>query len=336
MMGHTGKQTIVFKNPPIITCAYSSAGPKESAGPLGDYFDNQLQDELLGQETWEKAESILIKQTVQGLLNKADKRPEDIQYLFAGDLQNQVIASTFGLKDFNIPFFGLYGACSTMGESMCLASIMVAGGMADLVMAGTSSHNCAAEKQFRFPLEYAGQRTLTQQWTATASGFVLISRCGKGPKIEAVTPGKIVDLGIKDSFNMGAAMAPAAVDTILAHLEDTNQKPSDFDAIITGDLGNCGSDIAVDIANKLGVDLSKVMNDCGKLIYDDESQDTHCGGSGCGCSGSVFAGYLYKQLLKRNLKKILLIPTGALMSPGSTQQGNTIPGVAHAVSIVMD
>ncbi|MDF2612833.1 MAG: stage sporulation protein [Clostridia bacterium] len=335
-MGHIGKQTIVFKNPPVITCAYSSAGPKETEGPLGAYFDNKLEDELLGEDTWEKAESKLIKQTVQGLLNKANKKPEDIQYLFAGDLQNQVVASTFGLKDFNIPFFGLYGACSTMGESMSLASIMVAGGMADLVMAGTSSHYCAAEKQFRFPVEYGGQRALTQQWTVTASGFVLISRCGVGPKIEAITPGKIVDLGIKDAFNMGAAMAPAAVDTILAHLEDTKQKPSDFDAIITGDLGNCGADIAVDIANKLGVDLSSVFNDCGKLIFDDKNQDTHCGGSGCGCSGSVFAGYLYSQLSRRNLKKILLVPTGALMSPGSTQQGNTIPGIAHAVSIVMD
>jgi len=335
-MGHTGKQTIVFKNPPIITCAYSSAGPKEVAGPLGDYFDNKLQDELLGEDSWEKAESKLIKQTVQGLLHKANKKQEDIQYLFAGDLQNQVIASTFGLKDFNIPFFGLYGACSTMGESMCLASMIVAGGMADLVMAGTSSHYCAAEKQFRFPVEYGGQRALTQQWTVTGSGFVLISRCGVGPKIDAITPGKMVDLGIKDTFNMGAAMAPAAVDTILTHLEDTNQKPSDFDAIITGDLGNCGIDIAVDIANKLGTDLSGVLNDCGKLIFDDKKQDTHCGGSGCGCSGSVFAGYLYAQLLRRNLKKILLVPTGALMSPGSTQQGNTIPGVAHAVSIIMD
>lgn len=335
-MGHIGKQTIVFHNPPVITCAYASAGPKESAGPVGAYFDNKLQDELLGEDTWEKAESKLIKQTVQGLLHKAGKNPEDIHYLFAGDLENQVVASTFGLRDFNIPFFGLYGACSTMGESMTLASIIVAGGMADLVMAGTSSHYCAAEKQFRFPLEYAGQRTLTQQWTVTASGFVLISRNGSGPKIEAVTPGKMVDLGLKDAFNMGAAMAPAAVDTILTHLEDTNQKASDFDAIITGDLGNCGMDIAVDLANKLGTDLSGVMNDCGKLIFDDKNQDTHCGGSGCGCSGAVFSGYLYSQMLKRQIKKILFVPTGALMSPGSTQQGNSIPGIAHALSIVMD
>lgn len=334
-MGHIGKQTMVFKTPPVITCAYASAGPKEVKGPLGKYFDNPMKDELLGEDTWEKAEASMIKQTVEGLLKKASKTPSDIQYIFAGDLQNQVIASTFGLKDFNIPFFGLYGACSTMGESMSLASIAIAGGLADLVIAGTSSHYCAAEKQFRFPLEYGGQRTLTQHWTVTGSGFVTLSRCGEGPKITAITTGKIVDLGIKDTFNMGAAMAPAAVDTILMHLEDTKQKPSDFDAIFTGDLGNCGVDIANDLAKKLGIDLSSVLNDCGKIIYDDKVQDTHAGGSGCGCSGSVFAGYLYEQLLQGKLKKILLVPTGALMSPGSSQQGNTIPGIAHAVCIEM-
>ena len=334
-MGHLGKQTITYKNPPVITCAYSSAGPKETQGPMGQYFDNHCKDELLGQDTWEKAEAQLIKETIQGLLSRAHKIPSDIQYIFAGDLQNQVIASTFGIKDYNIPFFGLYGACSTMGESMCLASMAVAGGMADLVVAGTSSHNCAAEKQFRFPLEYAGQRTETQTWTATASGFVLISRNGEGPQITAITPGKIVDLGVTDTFNMGAAMAPAAVDTILMHLEDTKQKPSDFDAIITGDLGNCGVEIAIDVAKRLGTDLSGVLMDCGKLMYDDEKQGTNCGASGCGCSASIFTGYFYKELLKKKLKKILLVPTGALMSPGSTQQGNTIPGIAHAVCIEM-
>lgn len=335
-MGHVGKQTLIYKTPPVITCAYASAGPKEVQGPLGAYFDHPLKDELLGQDSWEKAEADLVRQTVQGLLTKAGKLPEDIQYIFAGDLENQVAASCFGLKDFNIPFFGLFGACSTLGESMGLASSFIAGGMADLVVAGTSSHNCAAEKQFRFPLEYAGQRTETQQWTVTGSGFVLLSRCGDGPKIKAITTGKIVDLGIKDSFNMGAAMAPAAVDTILAHLEDTHQKPSDFDAIITGDLGNCGVDIAREISKRLGTDLSDVLDDCGKMIYDDKVQGTKSGGSGCGCSASVFCGYLYKKLLKRELKKILMVPTGALMNPGTVQQGNTIPGIAHAVSIEME
>ena len=279
--------------------------------------------------------NMLVKNTVSGVMTKVQITSSDVDYIFAGDLENQVIASTFGVKDFNIPFFGLYGACSTMGESMCLASMAIAGGMADLVIAGTSSHNAAAEKQFRFPLEYAGQRTETQTWTTTASGFVTISRCGDGPKITAITPGKIVDLGVKDSFNMGAAMAPAAVDSILIHLEDTHQKPSDFDAIITGDLGNCGVDIAIDVAKRLGTDLSGVLMDCGKMMYDDEIQGTNSGGSGCGCIASIFTGYFYKQLMARKLKKILLVPTGALMSPGSTQQGNTIPGIAHAVCIEM-
>lgn len=334
-MGRLGKQTITYKTPPVITCAYSSVGPKEAQGPMGKYFDHPCKDELLGEDTWEKAEARLIQTTIQGLLDRSRKVSSNIQYIFAGDLQNQVIASTFGVKDFNIPFFGLFGACSTMGESMCLGSMTVAGGMADLVMAGTSSHNCVTEKQFRFPLEYAGQRTETQSWTATASGFVLISRCGEGPKITAITPGKIVDLGITDAFNMGAAMAPAAVDTILTHLEDTNQKPSDFDAIITGDLGNCGVDIAIDIAKRLGTDLSDVLMDCGKMMYDDEKQKTNNGASGCGCSASIFSGYFYKELLNKKFKKILFVPTGALMSQGSTQQGSTIPGIAHAVCIEM-
>lgn len=334
-MGRIGKQTITFKTPPVITCAYGVAGPREVQGPMGKYFDHPLKDELLGEDTWEKAEVRMVQLAIQGLLDRSGHIPSDIQYIFAGDLQNQVIASTFGVKDFNIPFFGLFGACSTMGESMCLASITVAGGMADLVIAGTSSHNCAAEKQFRFPLEYAGQRTETQSWTATASGFVTISRNGQGPCITAITPGKIVDLGVKDTFNMGASMAPAAVDTILMHLEDTKQKPADFDAIITGDLGNCGTDIALDMAARLGTDLSDVLMDCGKMMYHDEQQGTNNGASGCGCSASIFSSYFYKELMAKRLHKILLVPTGALMSTGSSQQGNTIPGIAHAVCIEM-
>lgn len=330
-----GKQTITFKTPPVITCAYSNVGPKEGQGPLGSYFDHVCKDELLGEDSWEKAEARLVEQTVQGLLTKARKVPNDIQLILAGDLENQLVATTFGIKELNIPFLGLFNACATMSEAMCLASIVVAGGFADLVMAGTSSHYATAEKQFRFPLEYAGQRMETQTWTTTASGYVTISRCGEGPKITATTIGKIVDLGIKDAMNMGAAMAPAAVDTILMHLEDTKQKPSDFDAIITGDLGNCGVEIALDVAKRLGTDLSDVLLDCGKMMYDDKKQGTQCGGSGCGCSASVFAGYFYKQLLAGQYHKILFVPTGALLSASSTQQGNTIPGIAHAVCIEM-
>lgn len=335
-MGHVGKQTIVFKNPPVITCAYSTVGPKEAQGPLGAYFDNKLPDEELGQDSFEKSESTMIKQTVQGLLTKANKQPQDIQYLLAGDLQNQISATSIGLKDFNIPFFGLYGACSTMGESMGIASILVGGGFANCVIAGASSHFVTAERQFRTPMEYGGQRPLTQQWTVTGCGYVIISNAGSGPKIESITTGKIVDFDIKDVANMGAAMAPAAVDTILTHLQDTNQKPSDYDYIVTGDLGKYGVDIANDLANKLGVDISNVFTDCGMMMFNDEEQDTHAGASGCGCSASIFTGFWYKQLLEKKCKKILLVPTGALMSLCSTQQGESISGIAHAVSISME
>jgi stage V sporulation protein AD len=332
-MGHIGKQSIVFKNPPVITCTYATAGPKEGAGPFGEYFSYVLEDELLGEKSWEKAEAKMIETTIEGLLRKSKKMPEQVQYLFAGDLEDQLCASYFGGQKFNIPFFGIYGACSSMGEALSLASIVVSGGFADTVIAGASSHYCTAEKQFRYPLEYGGQRPLTQQWTVTASGFVLLSNAGEGPVIQSITTGRVVDFQIKDVFNMGAVMAPAAVDTILTHLQDTNQKPSDYDAIITGDLGICGVDIAIELAQKVGVDLSGVLKDCGKMIFDGDTQDTHAGGSGCGCSASMFCGYWYKRLMEGKVKKILLVPTGALMSLSSTQQGDNISGIAHAVSI---
>lgn len=332
-MGHLGKQTIVFQNKPVILETYSTVGPKEGQGPMGSVFDTVLEDELLGEKTWEKAEGMLIKQTVQGLLTKSGKRQEDIQYILCGDLENQINSTQDGIKDFNIPFFGLYGACSTMGESMSLGSIIIGGGYADYVIAGASSHYCTAEKQFRYPLEYGGQRPLTQQWTVTGSGFVLLGKTGTGPKIHSITTGKIVDFNTTDVFNMGAVMAPAAADTILTHLKDTNQKPEDYDAIITGDLGQCGTDILLDLTKQLGIDISAVHQDCGLLIFDNQAQDTHAGGSGCGCSASLFSGYFYQQLKDKKLKKILLVPTGALMSLCSTQQGDNITGIAHAVSI---
>ncbi|MGL5675454.1 MAG: stage V sporulation protein AD [Cellulosilyticaceae bacterium] len=332
-MAHVGKQTIVFEKKPKIIATYSTVGPKEGQGPLGSHFHHVLQDELLGEKTWEKAEGMLIKQTIQGLLEKSGKDASDINYICSGDLQNQINATTIGVKDFDIPFFGLYGACSTMGEALSVGSLLVGGGFAKHVIAGASSHNCTAEKQFRYPLEYGGQRPLTQQWTVTASGYVVLSAAGTGPYIDSITTGKIVDFDTKDVFNMGAAMAPAAVDTILAHLEDTGQKPSDYDAIFTGDLGECGHAIALELANALGTDLSGVLKDCGCMIYDNKAQDTHAGASGCGCSASVFSGYLYPQLTHKQLKKILLVPTGALMSLCSTQQGESITGIAHAVSI---
>lgn len=335
-MGHVGKQSIVFENPPIIAWAHSTVGPKEAAGPLGQYFDVKLEDELLGQTTWEKGESEMIRQNIQHLLNRSQKAPQDIQYILAGDLENQISATNIGLKSYGIPFFGLYGACSTMGESMSLASILVASGFANCVMAGASSHYCTAERQFRTPMEYGGQRPLTQQWTVTGCGHVIITNKGNGPRINSITTGKIVDFDIKDVANMGAAMAPAAVDTILTHLTDTGQSPSDYDAIITGDLGQCGLDIAKDLAKQLGVDLASILVDCGVMMFNDEEQDTHAGASGCGCSASIFTGYWYKQLMNRKVRKILMVPTGALMSVCSAQQGESIAGIAHAVSISVE
>ncbi|MGL4738323.1 MAG: stage V sporulation protein AD [Cellulosilyticaceae bacterium] len=335
-MGRVGKQTIVFKEPPVIAEAYATVGPKEGQGPMGQYFHKVLEDELLGEKTWEKAESTMVKQTIEGVLQASKKKPSEIQYVFAGDLQNQICGSYFGVRDFNIPFYGLYGACSTMGEALGLASMIVAGGYADQVIAGASSHYCTAEKQFRYPLEYGGQRPLTQQWTVTGAGYVLIQRSGVGPRIHSITPGKVVDFDVKDVYNMGAVMAPAAVDTILTHLKDTNQRPDDYDVIVTGDLGQCGLEIAIDLAKQAGVDLGSVMTDCGVMMYDDAAQDTHAGGSGCGCSASMFCGYFYKMLREKKYKKVLLVPTGALMSLASTQQGESIPGIAHAVSIWME
>lgn len=335
-MGHIGRQTIAFETPPRIVAAYSTVGPKEGKGPLGSCFHHVLEDELLGEKTWEKAEGKLINSTIQGLFDASGKSPDSIDYIFSGDLQNQINATVLGIKDFNIPFFGLYGACSTMGEGMSLGSILISSGYANYVIAGASSHNCTAEKQFRYPLEYGGQRPMTQQWTATASGYVLLANKGRGPGIASITTGKIVDFNIKDVFNMGAAMAPAAVDTIVTHLKDTGQSPEDYDGIYTGDLGECGKAIAIALARQLGVDLSGVLQDCGCMIYDNKQQDTHSGGSGCGCSASIFCGYLYPKLLKKELKKILLVPTGALMSQCSVQQGDSITGVAHAVSIISE
>lgn len=332
-MGHIGKQTIKFDSSPIITHTYSSVGPKEGKGPMKEHFHHIYEDELMGQKSWEKGEAQMIKHTITSLLTAADKKVKEIDYILGGDLQNQINATHLGVKDFNRPFLGLYAACATMGEAMGLGAILVGTGLANCVIAGATSHYATAERQFRFPLEYGGQRTMTQQWTVTGSGYVLIEPTGTGPKIESITTGKIVDFNIKDASNMGAAMAPAAVDTIIAHLRDTNQKPRDYDAIITGDLGHCGLSLALELAQHSEIDLTPNMHDCGAMMFDSETQGTHSGASGCGCSASIFSSYWYKELKAKNLKKILLVPTGALMSQSSAQQGENILGIAHAVSI---
>lgn len=330
-----GRQTVQLENPPSIIGAYSSVGVKEGKGPLNAYFDTIYDDDMLGEKTWEKAESRLVCDTVDGAMQNASIVSDEVQYIFSGDLLNQCVGSAFGIKKFNIPYFGLFGACSTMGESLSLAAMTIDGGFADCCIAATESHFCSAERQFRFPLEYGGVRTPTSQWTVTGSGAVVLSsKHIKGtPRITHITTGRIVDMGIVDANNMGAAMAPSAADTIYQHFEDTGRKTEYYDKIVTGDLGSVGASILIDLLKDKNIDIAKNYNDCGMMIYDDEKQDTKAGGSGCGCSGSVFCGYYYKQLIKKHFNKILFIPTGALMSTTTAQQGDPIMGISHCVAI---
>ena len=332
-MKHIGTQTIFFDTPPTILETSSIVGPKESEGPLAKYFDQCLSDEFWGEKTWEKAESKIIKENVNSVIAKSGIPETDIQYCFAGDLLNQCISSSFGLRELNMPFFGIFGACSTFVESLCLGSVFVESGAANNTLCATSSHFCSAEKQFRFPLELGNQRPPTSQWTVTGSGAAIISNSGKPPYITYITPGKIVDMGIKDSNNMGAAMAPAALDTLVTHFRDTGRKPSYYDAIITGDLGHIGKQILTELAESKGYNIKANYNDCGVLIFDQETQDTHSGGSGCACCGAVFSGYFFKKLKEKEINRMLLIATGALMNSTSSQQGETIPGIAHAIAI---
>ena len=331
-MKKLGNQTIQFDNPPTILECASIVGPKEAQGPLSKYFDQTLDDEFWGEKTWEKAESKIIKETVNTVISKSGVPSSEIDCCFAGDLLNQCISSSFGLRGLNIPFFGVFGACSTFVESMSLGAICVES-FAKNVLCATSSHFCSAEKQFRFPLELGNQRPPSSQWTVTGSGAAILTKSGQGPFITMITPGKIVDMGIKDANNMGAAMAPAFAETLIAHFLDTGRSPSYYDAIISGDLGYIGKDIVIDILRSQGYNIKSNYNDCGVLIFDKSSQDTHSGGSGCGCCASVFSGYLFKELQEKKIKKLLLIATGALMNSTSSQQGESIPGIAHAISI---
>lgn len=326
----TGKQSISFENPPYILSYASVVGQKESEGPLGSYFDFIEEDPMAGTNTWEEAESALQKRAAETALQKAGLKPKDMRYLFSGDLLGQLIASSFGMLDLNIPMFGLYGACSTAGEALSLASMTVAAGYAKHCLAVTSSHFASAEKQFRYPLEYASQRPLSTTWTVTGSGAFIVSDHGN-VKITGVTTGKMVDYGIKDSMNMGAAMAPAAADTIYQHLKDFNRTPDDYDLIVTGDLGVVGRELLLDLLAQKGYDLTKKHFDCGIAIFDDTTQDTHSGGSGCGCSAVTLAGYLLPKLENGELRRILFMPTGALLSTVSFNEGQSIPGICHGV-----
>jgi len=323
----------MFKNPPSIISTASIVGPKEGDGPLKDYFDVILDDDLHSQKSWEKCESKMQEEAIILATNNGKIPLSQVDYMFGGDLLNQIISTGFSARQLKIPFFGLYGACSTMAESLSLGAMVVDGGYADNVICVTSSHFSTAERQFRFPLEFGNQRALTTQWTVTGSGAVLVSSKGDGPYITHVTTGKILDPGIKDVNNMGAAMAPAAADTIIQHFRDTGFKISDYDLIITGDLATIGKTIAEDFIKKDGFNISDIYTDCGIEIYDLERQDVHAGGSGCGCSAVVFSGYVFKEMLKGKFNRVLLVSTGALHSPTSLLQGESIPGIAHAVTI---
>ncbi len=332
-MKKIGKQTYKLDTPVSIVNTATIVGPKEKNGPLNKYFDKCIEDEFWGEKTWEKAESKFVKETSNLAINKSGLPVNQIDLCFAGDLTNQCITSSFGLRDLNIPFFGIFGACSTFVEANILGSITIDGNFATNVLCCSSSHFCSAEKQFRFPLELGNQRPPSSQWTVTGAGATILSKNGNGPFITSITPGKIVDMGIKDANNMGAAMATAALDTLVTHLNDTNRNPSYYDAIFTGDLGYIGKDILTELASSKGFNIKSNYNDCGVLIFDKENQDTHSGGSGCGCCASVFSGFIYKKLLDKEYKKILLIATGALTNSLTTQQGESIPGIAHAITI---
>ena len=330
-----GIQSVKFEEPPIICAAASVVGQKEGDGPFGDVFDQIESDPKVGGDTWEDAEGRLQERAAELAIQKAGCGKEAIRYIVAGDLLGQLMASSFGLAGFDKPLFGVYGACSTMGESIGIGSMLVEGGFADYVLAMTSSHFASAEKQFRFPLGYANQRPKASTWTVTGSGAVVICKGEQKQgmaKITGITTGKIVDYGVKDTMNMGACMAPAAASVVAAHFKDFGTDPSEYDQIITGDLGMVGKDILIDILRSEGYDIADRYIDCGIEIYGRDAQ-AQAGGSGCGCSAVMLAGYVLKQLEIGEWKRVLFVPTGALLSVVSFNEGNSIPGIAHAVRL---
>ena len=339
-MEHTkkkqGRQTFRFTQPVRVLSSACFGGAMEQQGPLGRYLDGYDETGKFDGENWEESESHLQRQTIEKAVEKAGLTIKDVENLFCGDLLRQMTASSFGVKSLRIPVFGVYGACSTMGESLLLASVLLEAELAEHVVAATSSHYATAEKEFRFPLSYGNQRPPCATWTVTGSGAVVLKRDKEqkpGVYVTAATPGKIMDYGITDKANMGACMAPAAVDTISTHLKDLDRKPEYYDKIVTGDLGNVGSDILLDLLKAEGYDITKQHMDCGMTIYDQKFQDVHSGGSGCGCAAVTLAGYLLQNMREGKWKKILFVPTGALLSTVSSNEGDTVPGIAHAVAL---
>lgn len=334
-----GKNTINLKNKPYIVGYAAAVGKKESDGPLGQHFDKAYTDEFCGEKTFEKAETHLQKAAIETALKKAKVLKSDVQCAFAGDLLNQCIGSSFGMRDLKFPFAGLYGACSTMALSLAMSGIFVDSGAAENAVAAASSHFCSAERQYRMPLEYGGQRTPASQWTVTGAGCAVVSNKAyenNSPRIEKVIIGAVRDLGITDPNNMGAAMAPAAAETIADFLTDTKTAPQDYDLILTGDLGSTGSRLLIELLKKeRNIDISKVHNDCGIMIFDPEKQDVHSGGSGCGCSATVVCSYILDEIKSHRMKKVLFVGTGALLSPTSSLQKESTPGIAHGVLITI-
>ncbi|TDA64019.1 MAG: stage V sporulation protein AD [Clostridia bacterium] len=326
-----GRYTVKFSQPPVILATAAVVGPKEGAGPLRDTFDLILPDTYWGETSWELTERKMLAEAVKMALEKATLKPEEVQFLLAGDLLNQTISANFMASQYGIPFLGLYGACSTMFEGLSLAAMLIDGGFADHVIVAASSHYGAAERQYRLPTEQATQRPMSAQWTVTGAGAIILGARGQGPRVTMATVGRVLDLGVKDAADMGGAMAPAASDTLVRHLQDTGRQTGDYDLIITGDLGKVGSTLIGQLAGQNGYQLGDNYQDGGLLIYDIRQQDTHAGGSGCACSAVVTAGYIYQELQGKRLRKVLGIGTGSLQSPTSVSQGESIPGIGHAV-----
>ena len=325
-------QTVKFKNRPVIIGSYSIVGPKEGQGNFKNYFDYIMQDDRFGEKTYEQAEKKMIQHAIIGAIEKAHLKTSDVDLLLAGDLLNQIISSSYAARDFSCAYLGLFGACSTMAESIAVGASLVNGGLFNNVVCSTASHFSTAERQFRFPLELGNQRPPTSQWTVTGAGSCILSLKGEGPRITSVTFGKVVDWGVNDVNDMGAAMAPAARDTMLNHFKNTKTKPEDYDLIVTGDLGKLGSEILIDLMDEEGFTLGVNYCDCGQMYFKRE-QETLCGGSGAGCCATVFNSYIMKKFKDGQYKKILFMPTGALLSTTSSQQGDTVPGVCHAIVI---
>ncbi len=327
-----GRATLAFANPPLVASTAAVVGPKEGQGPLAATFDQIKSDSLIGEQTWEKAESKLIQEAAQLALKKGNFEIGQVDFFVSGDLLNQIMASSFAARSLPVPYLGIYGACSTFALGLAIGSMCLDGGYGEKVLVAASSHHDSAERQFRYPTELGVQRVPTSQWTVTAAGAVVLASQGDGPKVTHATLGRVQDLGLKDPNDMGSAMAPAAVDTILRHLEDTRRGPEDYDLIITGDLAGTGQPLAREMMRRAGVKLDEVFQDCGLWMYSPE-QKVNAGASGCGCSAAVFCGRLFQGLVSGEWKRILLVSTGCLHNPMSYQQGETLPTIAHAVCV---